>query len=157
MLVKVRANFKIEEDSNVSDLLEIKAKVWYSIPEKFGFKKSKSLEVEVATFSGIEQLLHFHEIADLKDTAKAVIQKEIRLDIMKRLKNHVEISSEEQKAQVLNMLNQMKLTFDFDVDHAKQSLEVEQKQLNPSDFGKTHGDYFNLGGNKCKLDDDVFQ
>ncbi len=108
----------------------MKAQVAYCLPEEIGFKKSKSFEIVL-----IEDMTFMEWIKETKKfmvgtRVKSVIYNEVKEHIMERLRkaygNNTDVVEK-----ILNMFNQMKFDFHFDVANAEKII-VSEKEA----FGK---------------------
>ena len=136
--VKVNVRFSCEKDDNL-DLLNLKARISYHLPEEIGFTKRKELEITLikdTTFS-----LWIKEVKNLMagSRIKNVIYNEIKEHIMTRLRN-AQKTNPDAVANILNMFNQMKFEFHFDVVEAESIILAEQEALRKKDREDTFFD-----------------
>lgn len=125
--VKANVKFSCEKDENL-DLLNLKARVSYHLPEEIGFTKRKELEITLIKDTSF--VLWMKEVKRLMvgSRVKSVIYNEIKEHIMERLRNSQE-SKPDAVANILNMLNQMKFEFHFDIAEADSIIIAEKEAL----------------------------
>lgn len=128
--VKVNVEFSNKVDDNL-DLYTLVAKIHYSIPNVLGFKKPKEIEWHPIQDATLQEWMKQMGQVLTKPKMKAMVQGLVREDIMNRLQQTHEKGTPEIMNRVLNMLNQLKFDFNFDVHEAEEIIVSVNKVAFP--------------------------
>lgn len=129
--VKAIVRFNSEKDENL-DLLNLKARISYHLPEDIGFTKRKELEITLIEDTSF--VLWMQEVKRLAvgSRIKSIIYNEIKEHIMERLRN-AHKNNPDAVANILNMFNQMKFEFHFNIEEAESIIGAEKEVLAKKD------------------------
>lgn len=127
--VKATVKFTCEQDVNL-ELFNLKAQVSYHLPEEFGFTKRK--EFDIVLIQDKEFVAWMKEVKHLMvgTRVKSIIYNEIKEHLMERLRKSYD-SNPDVVGNILNMFNQMKFEFHFDIEEAEKTItsikEIEKE------------------------------
>lgn len=127
--VKANVKFTCEQDVNLG-LFNLKAQVSYHLPEEVGFTKRKEFDLvliqDKAFVAWMKEVKHLM----VGTRVKSIIYNEIKEHLMERLRKAYD-SNPDVVGNILNMFNQMKFEFHFDIEEAEKTItsikEIEKE------------------------------
>ena len=127
--VKANVRFTCEKDEDLG-LLNLKARVSYHLPEEVGLTKRKEFDVVLIRDKTFVMWMKDAKHLMVGTRVKNIIYNEIKEHLMERLRKAYD-SKPDVVGNILNMFNQMKFEFHFDVEEAEKTVasikEIEKE------------------------------
>lgn len=126
--VKANVRFTCEKDENL-ELMTLTAHVSYHLPEEIGFTKRKEFDIVLIKDKSYVMWIKEAKHLMVGTRVKNVIYSEIREHIMGRLRKAYD-TNPDVVGNILNMFNQMKFEFHFDIEEAEKIVSSENDAFN---------------------------